>query len=342
MESQKPVEQRLETEKMRQVVTELFRTLGIDNETDIGRFDECLETAIKDLPRYKELERRLSGLEGGAFVERLSSLLNRAADEEMGLKRDDSLDGVFIESIRKGGLECAGRVMIGSALLREKGIPHAVTKAPGHTFIIVEEGPETLGYLDANNDIYFTFPKSALGGWAGPDAIAEVKLNDFAKRDTDVVRGQGSVYREFLTMPAKRGIQEMYIGNLAAAFAGKEEFLNSGIAADPEKEKSTHDLSARLLGKDETGERFYAKLDDLKVRIQESERESVTIIRKLYADHPGKDAFVAAMTDALKGALGESRPQIRNSEEGRMALAERAWEILQRHPEKLDEMEKIR
>jgi len=66
--------------------------------------------------------------------------------------------------MKQGHLECAGRTLVASTFLQEHDINHAVVSAPGHALIIIEQSPDTLVYFDANNNLFFTFPKSALQG----------------------------------------------------------------------------------------------------------------------------------------------------------------------------------
>ena len=145
----------------------LSKTLGRDIDASGQKFDVLLKDGIRELPIYKELMVRLQGLTTEKIPHELFKLLQRTAKPIYfidGVENTDTIptDGVLLESMRYGVLDCAGRTSVSSIIMQDLGIKHVVGWAPYHAIIIIETNSTTMTYFDANNDVYFSFPKAAL------------------------------------------------------------------------------------------------------------------------------------------------------------------------------------
>ncbi len=279
--------------------------------------------ALKDVP-----DERL-------FQEVFNAVSRRAdhADEI----EDGPDDGVLVSSMRHGHLECAGRVMIASTYLSERGVPHAIAQPPGHSMMIHQVDEDTMAYADPNNDLYFTFPKKALRGYEDVNVTANCSISEYVPREKDVVDGDGSVFDRFLVSSPKRGILESYLGNVQAALAGNEEFKNSGIVKD---EGAADEVGTLKEGTYDAGTSAWdAQLDEMKNELAEGEalaRKTLTVVMR---KKPDEQMFTADVLSAVDGPLAQRYPYLRHaSNEARAAWAKRMWQKIQANPELVEQM----
>jgi hypothetical protein len=317
-------------EKIKQAKKVVLGSLEIDPTETLDDFDEKLKKATRLLPKYKQIEQKLEGIERQNLPHELFKVLKKASDD---IQYDPNApkDGVLIKSMKQGKLECAGITLIASTFLQEHEVDHVAVSGPGHAFLIVEQPPDTLVYFDANNNLFFTFPKSALAGYKGADISAECRLKEYTPRGTDFADGVTTAFAHFVTMPAKEGIGRQYLGNVAAALNGNTEFDTTGIAFDQKSADATRQLETEIYGKNKVLENFYDKVEGL-IELEEiqtkDDKETIDTILKT---HPNHDDFVTFFTVFL-GGIGNRIPYIKNaSVEQKRAYVEKVWDFLNKH-----------
>lgn len=304
----------------------ILDTLGLKPEDGLNNFDEQLEGATKALPRYQEIEKEMRAASKDELPYELFKTLKADSDK---IENSESIpkDGVLIKSMKEGHLECAGRTLIASTFLQEHEINHNVVSAPGHAFLIIEKSSDTFAYFDANNNLFFTFPRTALVGYKGLDESAQCHLKEYIPRKTDFYDGLSTIFPDFVTMPAREGVGRQYLGNVAAALNGNKEFAEGYIAADKEACGAVHQIEEENYGRNRILEKYYSRVEDLieKHRMQmDDDRKVITEIIKSYPKH---DEFVSFFAEALEGNIGARIPYINNaSKEQKIAFAEEAWE----------------
>jgi len=245
-------------------------------EADGGVFDfnKKLADSTASLPKYQQIKERLQGVDKQELPYELFKALQKKADEAQ-VESAGPKDGVLIKSMRQGSLECAGRTLIASTFLQEQCVDHAVVSAPGHSFLIVEQSQDTLVYFDANNNLFFTFPREALTGYKGSEISAECQLNDYVPGDKDFVDGINTVSPRFISMPPQEGVGRQYLGNIEAALNGDEEFRTSGIEKDEEVAKALEQMQTEIYGENDVYNNFYTLFKD-QATAQRDDRELVT------------------------------------------------------------------
>ena len=327
---QPAIQKEISPEKRKQTKRTVLDTLEIDSTENLDNFDEKLKKATKSLPRYLQIEKKLEGIERQNLPHELFKVLKRDSDEE---QTDPNVpkDGVLIKSMRQGKLECAGRTLIASTFLQEHGIDHVAVSAPGHAFIIVEQSADTLAYFDANNNLYFTFPRSALEGYQGTEKSAECRLKEYTPREADFADGVNTAFSHFVAMPAKEAIGRQYLGNVAAALNGNKEFETTGIAVDQEASEATHQLETEIYGENKVLESFYDRIEGLLEQEEMQTADDKKVIGEILKTHPTHDDFVAFFTMVLNGNIGNRIPYIKNaSAEQKGLYAEKVWDFLQK------------
>ena len=197
------VQKEISPEKRKQAESTVLDTLEIDSTENLDNFDEKLKIATKSLPRYQQIEKKLEERESQNLPHELFKLLKKNSDEKQG-DPNSPKDGVLISSMRKGQLECAGRTLIASTFLQEHGIDHVAVSAPGHAFIIIEQSQDTLAYFDANNNLFFTFPRTALEGYQGAETSTECRLKEYTPREVDFADGVNATFSHFVAMPQSK------------------------------------------------------------------------------------------------------------------------------------------
>ena len=334
------LEQELTPEQMEEVSRIILDSLGMGEETRLDDFEEKLIEATKSLPRYQEIEQKLEGVDTQNLPYELFKILKKDADTAE-LNPDVPQDGVLIKSMQQGHLECAGRTSIASTYLQSRNIEHTTIQAPSHTFLIMEQAEDTLVYFDANNNLYFTFPKEALEGYQNISTTAECNLKEYNPRYSDFYDGVGTVYDHFVVMPAQEGIGRVYLGNLAAALNGNKEFQNSRIVENKALIPAVDKIKTSIYGENEVLDSFLSE-DRMEVRDSEGnliggllydeenkKKNDVAIPTKFLRLHPNptEEQFVNYFMDNLNGHLGTRMPFIQNApDEQRVAYAKKLWE----------------
>jgi hypothetical protein len=323
------VEKEVSPEKTKEAEKIILGTLDVESSGDLGDFNEKLKETTKTLPRYQQTEEALKEIEPEDLPHELFKLLKKDSDEVIN-NQDVPIDGVLIKSMKQGGLECAGRTLIASTFLQEHNIDHAVVSAPGHSLLIIEKTPDTLAYFDANNNLYFTFPKSALLGYTDTKTLAECKLNEYIPRETDTVDGIGTVFSKFLINVATEGVGRQYLGNVAAALNGNEEFEKSGIKKDLESRDAINEIETRIYGQNDVLDNFRSKEGDLIEAEDEQTKSDKRFFAEALKNYPTHDEFVSFFPIVLDGNIGDRVPYIKNATmEQKKAYAAKVWNYLQ-------------
>jgi len=306
----------------------LFGTLSLPNATDEVDFARRLLEATRTIPRYEDIWHHVRDLPAERVPQEVFGLLRRSADPETPQgKQDGPIDGVFVSSIKEtGALECAGRTLIASDILTRRGVQHCVARAAGHVFVVYEVDSETLGYLDANNNLHFTFPREALRGYKGANDVAECHLENFVPGKNDIVDGFGnSAFVDFYAVPPNQGLAASYFANVRAALHGHPEFVRSAIPRDLEAAEALVQLEEHALGPPHPAleERDKNLADAHRNAAQKKERDIQQLL-KLRIMHPNRAAFVAAAVTALAGELGSEFPYAQAQTDKRR-IAELLW-----------------
>jgi hypothetical protein len=322
------LEQELTPEQIEEAKKIILESLGMGEEVSLDDFEETLIEAIKSLERYQEIEQRLEGVDTQNLPYELFKILKRDADTAE-LDPDAHQDGVLIKSMQQGHLACAGRTLIASTYLQSRNIEYTTIQAPGHTFLIIEQAGDTLVYFDANNNLYFTFPREALEGYQDISTTAECKLKEYTPRESDFYDGVGTVFDHFVVMPAQEGIGRVYLGNVGAALNGNKEFETSGIVENKALIPAVNEIESNIYGDNEILNSLRDKMEEL-VKYEEEKDKNDEAIRtkfiRLYPN-PTEEQFVNYFMDNLNGHLGTRMPFIQNApDEQRVAYAKKLWE----------------
>lgn len=325
------VEQEVTPEQMEEANKVVLESLGISEEIKLDDFEGALIEATKALPRYQEIEQSLEGVEAQDLPYELFKLLQSKADTEE-LDPDAPRDGVLIKSMQSGHLECAGRTLIASTYLQSHNIEHTTIQAPGHTFLIIEQAGDTLVYFDANDNLYFTFPKQALEGYQDIKTMAECKIQEYTPRDSDFWDGTSPVFDHFVVMPAQEGSGRVYLGNLAAALNGNEEFTTSGIDKNKDLVPAVNEIETSIYGENQVLDSFRDRMEELKHIEDEKDQNDRSFISKFFKEHsdnPTAEQFINYFLDNLDkyNYLGKRIPFIKNAkDEQKIAFAQKLWD----------------
>ena len=324
------VEQEVTPEQVEEANKVVLESLGISEEIKLDDFEGTLIEATKALPRYQEIEQRLEGVEEQDLPYELFKLLQSKADTEE-LDPDAPQDGVLIKSMQSGHLECAGRTLIASTYLQSHNIEHTTIQAPGHTFLIIEQAGDTLVYFDANDNLYFTFPKQALEGYQDIKTMAECKIQEYTPRESDFLDGTSTVFDHFVVMPAQEGRGRVYLGNVAAALNGNEEFTTSGIEKNKDLIPAVNEIEASIYGENAVLNSFRDRMEELK-HIEEEKNENDKALRSKFiqqSPNPTEEQFINHFLYNLDNYnyLGKRIPFIKNAkDEQKVAFAQKLGE----------------
>ncbi|MFA5020798.1 MAG: hypothetical protein WC517_01920 [Patescibacteria group bacterium] len=330
-EDAKSVEQKeISPEERKQAEITILDTLEIGQDGNLDNFENKLKRAVQSLPLYQQIEKKLKNIEPQTLPHELFKVLKRDSDEEQ-IDPNAPKDGVLIKSMRQGRIECAGRALIASTFLQEHGIDHVAVSAPGHAFIVIEQSPDTLVYFDANNNLFFTFPKFALKGYKGIVATAECRLGEYTPRDNDMFDGVNTTFSHFIAMPAKEGISRQYLENVAAALNGNKEFETTGIVVDQEASEAVHQIETEIYEKNKLLDNFNDGVEDFIEKEDLQTEDDKKVIGEILRLHPNHEDFVAFLPMVLNGNFGDRVPYIKNaSPEQKRAYAEQVWDFLQK------------
>lgn len=291
-------------------------------------FSVLFDAAIKKLPRYRELVDRLGDVPSELLGYEVFKLLRKSSDPaDVPQGRGD---GVLIFSMKTGRLECAGRVAIAAAYLRERQIPHAVLGAPGHSLLLVGQDSTTLAYVDPNNDLYFSFPREALRGFKDFETPAKIVLQSFTPRPQDIVDGRATVFTELLVMSSHEGVGRQYLGNVRAALDGSPEFTDSSITVDREASEAVAECIDEYYGRNAVIEDFINHTKSGKVIEQEKRQKLRRKVKALYRGFPSRNEFDTAFAAASGGSDGELLPYLQHArEDQKKEFGGIMWDTLQ-------------
>ena len=324
------VEQEVTPEQVEEGNKVVLESLGISEEIKLDDFEGTLIEATKALPRYQKIEQSLEVVEAQDLPYEIFKLLQSKADTEE-LDPDAPQDGVLIKSMQSGHLECAGRTLIASTYLQSHNIEHTTIQAPGHTFLIIEQAGDTLVYFDANDNLYFTFPKQALEGYQDIKTMAECKIQEYTPRESDFLDGTSTVFDHFVVMPAQEGRGRVYLGNVAAALNGNEEFTTSGIEKNKDLIPAVNEIEASIYGENAVLNSFRDRMEELKHIEEEKNENDRSFISKFIQQFPNptEEQFINHFLYNLDNYnyLGKRIPFIKNAkDEQKVAFAQKLWE----------------
>lgn len=338
-------EKEISPEAIKDASRVIFETLEIDPDSEIDYFQNKLLESIKTHPRYRELQEKIKNVPPENLIYELFKNIKEAADSDSETEKAKNLsgknlpdDGVLIKSMRQGKIRCSGRSMIASTFLSEHGIKNSIAGAPFgdtlHSFMIIETDKDSLAYFDAENNLYFSFPKEALTGYKDANTSSISKIKEYTPRDKDVTDGIGMACKNFYTIPSKEGISRQYLSNIKSALkeldTGEEDmFVTSGIARNPETAEAAEKIEHDLLGENSTLKKFYQQ--DIEALIKKSELEKQSYQKTIYDlfNNSSKEKFIYLASEALMSNLGEGFPYLKNApKEKRVEAAEKAWEYL--------------
>lgn len=317
--------------------------LGVKDEKELENLDKILEGKIKELPRYQEIVKKLANVPDDSVVEELFKLIKREADpEDLETFNPEALsDNKFLKLLLHEKLACAGRTAIASTFLQERGIKHSVAQGPGHAFAIIEKDSDTLAYFDANNNLYFTAPKSAFEGYSGADQTSDCRITDYTPRDSDVSDGMNPAFNHFVLIPPAEGIARQYYLNVGGALNGNKEFESMNVEKDEKAAEAVTEVGRAMLGENAIFERYF---DDMDENIKEREARKAVFdatIKDVANTAKNKDDFIEMFTVAInKSDIGEQLVYLKNApEEKRRQYAEKIYELL--HNSKIEEIKKM-
>jgi hypothetical protein len=293
-------------------------------------FPEALQQSVRTLPRYQKADRELSNIKPVSAYEIFKCIKRSADDKNQTADADGPRDGVLVASMQSGRLECAGRVLIAAELLKKHGIKAGVIMAPGHSMLLAETDEDTLAYIDANNDLYFTFPKTALDGFENVDSVSECRISAFEPRSKDTHDGIGSVFRHFVVTPSSVGTVRQYLDNTQSALNGGKDFETSGVKTNVKAAAALEEWKKSLGLYQPVIEQYNERTETLQEeahRTSDAYRSEVIRLSVLHADRAG---FVEALSSAIEGKIGDAIPYVQRANvDVRKAFAENIWDAVQ-------------
>lgn len=320
----------------------ILESLDLDSDASLDNFQEKLRVAIESIPRYQELEKKMADVPPEKLPYELFKMLQRSADSPDSYDQEKALheDGVLVKQIKQGSpLMCAGRVMIASAILQKCGIEHSVVStiegdekdASGHSVILLNVGEDKLAYFDAQNNLYFTFPKSALRGYEGSEKTSKCILEEFTPDKNDVIDGLNSINTKFITSPPSEGVASQYLTNISAALGDNEEFAHSGIVPDSEAKEAVDQIKNELIGENIILEKYDQRRGESINQFKEiSAKKRVAILEVFIKNMEIKDDFIKNLSSdfQVNDDLIGQYPYLKNAPENiRQQAAEKIWDI---------------
>ena len=306
--------------------------LGVEQIQNLDNFYQNLDSAVRSLPKFQEIKEKLKDCKGDNFSHELFQLLQKKSDPKKDEKKDLPDDGVLVKSIKDSGkLECAGRVLIASNILEESNIDHAVVSCLGHSLIIIEINPNTLAYFDANNDLYFTFPKSALNDYKGLGEVAECEIGDYTPRTNDIFDGVSPAkIKNLLLFPSVQGRGRQYLGNVGAALYGREEFSKSSIEKNEEAAEAIKEIEKQVFGENELVKLYDQKLGKLVESGEDENRLKADSYTKeafkIFQQYPEEKDFIDFFVPILEGKMVDALPYLKNaSQEKKQEYAKKLY-----------------
>jgi|GEM_PF-6799686 len=150
-----------------------------------------------------------------------STAISRYATHEQG---EGVLPGIMTGSKQ---LNCAGRTLIASAVLKKLGIAHLVTSPDGHSLVLVKNEDGTYTYFDAQQGLIFDFPESALHitGDLDKGAVANLNVNEVTPPQCHSL---GMVHKSFIAFNPEAGIVQQNLQNTIVAI--ENDWLDEGAS----------------------------------------------------------------------------------------------------------------
>lgn len=317
--------------------------LGVKDEKELENLDKILEGKIKSLPRYKEIVKKLAEVPDDSVVEELFKLIKREADpEDLETFNPEALsDNKFLKLLLHEKLACAGRTAIASTFLQERGIGHSVAQGPEHAFVIIEKDPDTIAYFDANNNLYFTAPKSAFRGYKGADQSAECKIIDYTPRESDVADGMNPAFNRFVVVPPAEGIARQYFLNVGGALNGNKEFESMNVEKDEKAAEAVIEVERDIVGENAVFEKYLDAMGENIVERDDKKDIFDATMKNIFDIAKDKTEFVEMFASIIhKGDIGEQLVYLKNaSEEKRREYAEEIYDLL--HSPKIEEIKRM-
>jgi hypothetical protein len=315
------------TETRKKAEKAILDTLGLGPDVGLENFPDKLKAAIKSLPQYKRFEQQMALVAKEQLPLEVFKAIRKSNDvhEE---RTDIPTDGVLISSMEQGHIECAGRTYIASTYLQEQGFPHTVVEAPSHSMLLFEIGDDTLGYCDANHNLYFTFPRAALKGYEGANTLSECRLEEYTPRPKDISEGLDMTYGHFITIPAKEGVPQQYLGSIKAALAGLPEFAKTPIPKDREAADEIDSIQAEMFGEQDERLMQYFEKDQQMVQDREAQATSLQQkLRELLQTVKSKEEFISSFDSVIQGDEGQLLTYIKNAPDVvKQKYADEIWE----------------
>jgi hypothetical protein len=291
----------------------ILETLDVSPKESLKDFPKRLSMAIKGLPQYQRFEAAMQEVPNESLPYEIFKAIRKSNDKPI-TRTDIPRDGVLISSMKQGYVACAGRSLMASNYLQEKNYPHTVVEAPAHSFLLLEQGVDTLAYCDAENNLFFTFPRSALEGYQGSEATSECQIKEFTPRPEDITDGTNFAYSHFITLPAKEGLVRQYLGNVKAALAGLPEFESTPIKKDREAADSIDEISEELLGPEDPKFSNFLEQDKKMVETRNSEiQKLIKITKQLLTDSTNKEDFSQKFITLIQNSKSELFLYLKNA-----------------------------
>lgn len=321
----------------------ILKTLDLNPDIGLENFQEKLRHSIESIPKYQELEQKLADVPAEELPYEFFKAIQRSSDIPLTSDQEKDLpkDGVLIDSIKQGGpLMCAGRVMIASTFLQKHGIEHNVistiegdeNKSFGHAAMLLNIDKDTLCYFDAQNNLYFTFPKSALRGYEGTDKTSECFLEEYMPSESDIIDGLNSVSTRSVALPPSEGIANQYLNNISAALGGNKEFIDSNIKPNEEAKEAVDQIRKELIEENTVMEKFREQMGITTKEFSEQDAKKRAVIIQLDIENKdNKEGFIQSLSSKFQteDSLINSYPYLKNaSEEIRQRAAEQMWGYL--------------
>ncbi len=306
----------------------ILQTLDLNPDVGLGNFPQTLKSAIMSLPQYSRFEKTMQNVQDNNLPYEVFKAIRKSNDEPV--KAGIPTDGVLISSIRQGHTECAGRVAIASTYLQERNYPHTVVEAPSHSFLLLEQGEDTLAYCDPNNELFFTFPRAAMKGYKGTRILSECDLQEFAQRPTDIVDGLNTAYTHIITLPPANGVVSQYLDNVGAALAGNKEFKNTPIEKDPAAARAVSEIKSEILGEDDERLSEYFEQDTkMMAEIEQKMSELLHRVKDIINRVTNEEEFLPPFTALMQQQENSLFPYLKNaSHEVMQNAAQKAWNML--------------
>jgi len=132
-------------------------------------------------------------------------------------------------------------------------------------------------------------------------------------------------------MPAQEGRGRVYLGNVAAALNGNEEFTTSGIEKNKDLIPAVNEIEASIYGENAVLNSFRDRMEELKHIEEEKNENDRSFISKFIqqSPNPTEEQFINYFLYNLDNYnyLGKRIPFIKNAkDEQKIAFAQKLWD----------------